>query len=191
MSDGAKTRLRDEVLAGRRRRDSGELENAGAALAAHVAAEPLFARARTVAVYLSMPTEPPTGPLIDALLAGGREVLVPVVADHNRLDWVALTAGTAPITSELGIPEPEGPRLGGDALARCDVVLVPALAADHAGHRLGRGAGYYDRALADVAVPVVAVVFTDELLADVPIEDHDVAVDAVLTPSGLFRVPRT
>lgn len=191
MSDSAKARLRDAVLAGRRARGSGEIDEAGAALAAHVAAEPLFARARTVAAYLSMPTEPPTGPLIQALLSGGRDVLVPVVMEAHRMDWVAMTTDAAAITSELGIPEPEGPRLGADALARCDVVLVPALATDHAGHRLGRGAGYYDRALADVTSPVVAVVFTDELLPEVPVEDHDVAVDAVLTPSGLFRVPRS
>jgi len=191
MSAGAKTRLRDEILPGRRDRGSDEIEQAGTALAAHAAAEPLFARARTVAAYLSMPTEPPTGPLIETLLAGGREVLVPVVIEDHRMDWVAVTADAVSSTSPLGIPEPEGARLGADALRRCDVVLVPALAADHAGHRLGRGAGYYDRALAGVTAPTVAVVFTDELLPEIPVEDHDVAVDAVLTPSGLFRVPRS
>ena len=65
---------------------------------------------------------------------------------------------------------------------------MPALAVDHAGHRLGRGAGYYDRALTVVTTPLCALVFSDELLPEVPHEAHDVPVHMVVTPQGLFRV---
>ena len=185
MSHGAKARLRQELLA--RRRSRTGIAAAGSALAAHAAAEPLLARARRIAVYLSMPTEPPTGPMIEAWLSAGAEVLAPVVT-ADRLAWVELAPDQPTTLSPLGFAEPDGPHVD---LGECDVIVVPALAADHAGHRLGRGAGYYDRALAGVSAPTVAVVFTDELLPQIPFEPHDVPVDAVLTPSGLFRVLRS
>lgn len=175
MAPVQKDALRRELLERRRARPAAELDIAGAALAAHTASEPLIARARRVAAYRSMRTEPPTTLLIEALLATGREVLVPVIVADHQLDWELVGASAE--------------HLGRDALVSCDVVLAPALAADHAGHRLGRGAGYYDRALDGLGVPVVAVVFDDELLPEIPHEPHDVDVDAVLTPSGLFRVP--
>lgn len=162
---------------------------AAEAIALHVLAVPAVSRATRVACYLSMPSEPGTGPLIAALLDHGIEVVVPLsLADHT-LDWVAYDPAAPLVTTSLGIPEPSGVRLGAGALASCDVVIVPALAVDHAGHRLGRGAGYYDRALADVRAPLCALVFTDELLPEVPHEPHDVPVQMAVTPDGLFRVP--
>jgi 5-formyltetrahydrofolate cyclo-ligase len=65
------------------------------------------------------------------------------------------------------------------------VVLVPALAVDRRGRRLGRGGGYYDRTLASLAGPAYAVVYDDEVVEEVPVEPHDVAVAGALTPSGL------
>lgn len=162
---------------------------AGEALAAHAAAEPALARARRVAIYLAMPTEPPTQPLIEGFWARGAAVIVPVVEADHLLAWVELEPGVEVRRGALGIPEPTGPRLPADALATCDLVVVPALAADHAGHRLGRGAGYYDRALGAAKAPVCAVVHLHELLPEVPHEPHDHPVDLVLTPGGLFRVP--
>lgn len=168
---------------------SAERADAAEAIALHVLSAPVIARARRIGCYLSMASEPGTGPLIDALHAAGIEVVVPISLDDHSLDWV-LHDPSAPIaTTSLGIPEPAGPGLGVDALADCDAVIVPALAVDHAGHRLGRGAGYYDRALANVSAPVCALVFTHELLPEVPHEPHDVPVHMAVTPSGLFRVP--
>jgi 5-formyltetrahydrofolate cyclo-ligase len=193
-----KARQRGELLARRRARTPQERAEAAEALALHVLAVPLVARARRVACYLSMPSEPGTGPLLAALHQRGVEVLVPVTLTDHTLAWVLLEPSAPTTTSSLGIPEPaepteatgrSGSRLGADALLTCSVVLVPALAVDHAGHRLGRGAGYYDRALQDVAVPICALVFADELLPEVPHEPHDVRVQMAVTPAGLFRVP--
>ncbi|NRQ48309.1 5-formyltetrahydrofolate cyclo-ligase [Aeromicrobium sp. YC3-14] len=168
---------------------SVERAEAAEAIALHALAIPLVARARRVACYLSMASEPGTEPTIAALHARGTEVVVPIsLADHT-LDWVVHDPDAPLSTSALGIREPDGPRLGASALQTCSAVLLPALAVDHAGHRLGRGAGYYDRALADVTAPLCAVVFTHELLPEVPHEPHDVPVQMAVTPSGLFRVP--
>jgi 5-formyltetrahydrofolate cyclo-ligase len=162
---------------------------AAEAIALHVLAMPLMAGARRIACYLSMPSEPGTAPLLTALHERGVEVVVPISLDDHRLDWVVHDPAAPVARTSLGIPEPDGPRLGADALATCSLVVVPALAVDHAGHRLGRGAGYYDRALTDVSAPVCALVFTHELLPEVPHEPHDVPVQLAVTPSGLFRVP--
>jgi 5-formyltetrahydrofolate cyclo-ligase len=187
-----KPQARAELLDRRRAMDDRERIDAAEAIALHALAVPVFARASRVACYLSMRTEPGTGPLVAGLHDRGVEVVVPISRDDRTLDWVVHdpTSATTTTTTSLGIPEPDGPRLGAAALDGCDAVIVPALAVDHAGHRLGRGAGYYDRALAGVSAPLCALVFTHELLAEVPHEPHDVPVQMALTPSGLFRVPQ-
>ena len=81
-----------------------------------------------------------------------------------------------------GLLEPGEPPRGVDAVARADAVLVPALAVDGAGRRLGRGGGGYDRALARVGplVPLIALVYDDELIEHVPTEGHDIPVRAAV-----------
>lgn len=139
---------------------------------------------RRVACYCSTSTEPGTAPLLETLRDAGLAVLLPVVAG-DVLDW-ALDDGRRR-TGLRGVPEPVGPLLGPDALGGCDLTLVPALAADTTGGRLGQGGGHYDRALAASRPdgPVAAVVHDDELLegAVLPVLPHDVRVDAVVTPT--------
>lgn len=180
--------VRAQTLSHRAARSTAERLEAAEAIAAHLLAEPVVGRATRVAAYLSLPTEPGTGPLLDGLAARGTEVLVPLSRPDRSLDWVVHVPGAPLLPSALGVPQPSGEAVGPDALASCDVVLVPALAADVHGRRLGRGAGYYDRALAGLDVPLCAVVFTDELRDEVPAEPHDVPVQLVATPDGVHRV---
>jgi 5-formyltetrahydrofolate cyclo-ligase len=182
----AKDALRSAILAARSARGDVERASAGDRFAGIGVAR--WGSARAVAAYLSFGSEPPTRQLLESLARAGVEVLVPVVVGE-LLEWVVFDPAHLPAPGALGIPEPTGPRLGAEALARVDAVLVPALAADRRGNRLGRGRGYYDRALASVAAQVVAVVYDDELLASVPAEPHDRQVDAILTPSGWLDVP--
>ena len=181
----AKTALRDQVLAGRRRRPLAE----GAAGIAEVALawEPVR-RAATVAAYVSVGREPGTGLLLDALLAAGRRVILPVLLPDNDLDWAAYDGTLAP--APRGLLEPTGPRLGREAIAGADVVLVPGLAVSAAGDRLGRGGGSYDRALARVppGTPVAVVLHDDEVGLPVPVEPHDLRVTHALTPSGVVAL---
>jgi 5-formyltetrahydrofolate cyclo-ligase len=89
-----------------------------------------------------------------------------------------------------GLLEPGEPPRGVDAVARADAVLVPALAVDGAGRRLGRGGGSYDRALARVGplVPLIALVYDDELVEHVPAESHDIPVRATVSPRAGMTV---
>lgn len=185
----AKVALRDQRVAVRTHRDAGQLLLAAQGLAA--AAWSLDPPA-TVAAFVGVGTEPPTLPLVRALVAGGIRVLLPGVRDGSTMAWAPYTAeDPLPASGRLGLREPSTGYLGGDAVRRAGLILVPALAVDRVGHRLGRGAGYYDRMLATVSARVVAVVFDDEVVDEVPVEPHDVTVDGALTPSGLvvFRRP--
>ena len=127
---------------------------------------PLLTGAR-VAAYASFGTEPRTTGLVTPA------TLLPVLLPDRDLDWAAGD----------GVP------LGPGAVAQCDVVLVPALAVDRRGVRLGRGGGSYDRALVRARGLVVALLHEGELLEDpLPAEPHDVPVHAVATPGGLVRL---
>jgi 5-formyltetrahydrofolate cyclo-ligase len=131
-----------------------------------------------VAIYRSLPTEPPTEALAEMLRARGARVIVPEMLADRDLDWHDLRAdGT------------EGPGLGLEAVAAARLILTPALAVDQLGNRLGQGGGSYDRALArrHPDAVVVAVVNDQEYAGSLlPSEAHDVRVDGVITPQGGF-----
>ena len=185
----SKDSLRQQVLRSRQERGAEQRLMVADAIAAHLLAAP-FAQVDRIACYLSMGTEPGTGPLITGLLKRGADVIVPVTSSEDRqMEWVLFDPAAPLRLSTIGIPEPDGPRLGHDALEDVGLVIVPAMAVDHAGNRLGRGAGYYDRALASVTAPVCAVVHANELMESVPNDDHDVRVQMAVTETGLFRVP--
>lgn len=182
-----KASMRAAILEARRRRTPEMRRQVAEAIAAHLLAAP-FARVKRVAVYLSMASEPGTDPLIDGFLDRGTEVIVPILGQGRTLRWVPLDREGPFVTSELGIPEPAEAQ-DSLPLTTAGLIIVPALAVDHQGWRIGRGAGYFDRALASVAVPACALVHVDELVENVPHEPHDVGVQLVATEAGIFRVP--
>src|SRR3712207_2000137 len=187
-----KLAARDRVVTARRRMSLLELREAADRIAAHlVAAEPVR-RAATVAAYVSVGTEPGTGPLLDALLQAGRRVILPVLRPDGDLDWAATSGRTGDLVAgPRGLLEPSGRRLGLEAVATADVVVVPGLAVDGTGMRLGRGGGSYDRALARVPVgtPVFALLYPGELVDRVPAATPDRPVTAVISPDGVTRFP--
>lgn len=185
----SKDELRKDLLQRRREMSGDARAEAAEAIALHLLAAPLISSARRVACYVSMESEPGTGPLIEGLLARGVEVIVPLSLIDGTLDWVSYDPSAPTTVTTLGIAEPDGPPLGPKAVEKCALIIVPALAVDHAGQRLGRGAGYYDRALATTSRPVCALVFTHELLESVPHEPHDIPVHMAATPDGIFRIP--
>jgi len=183
----AKRALRAELRQRRGDRDPAELARWGELLAAHAAALP----GRTLTGFVGTGGEVPTLPLLDALVVEGRRVLLPVTLEDMTLDWADYTGPGDLAPARLGLLEPTGPRLGPAAIADAEAILVPALAVDRAGRRLGQGGGCYDRALPHATGRVIAVVADDEVLDAVPTEPHDLPVDAVLTPAGgLVDVPR-
>jgi 5-formyltetrahydrofolate cyclo-ligase len=189
----AKAALRARVRADRGRRPALDRDADAWLLADRVMELPEVAASRCVTLYDSMPNEPGTAPLRAALSAAGIRILLPIVLGKGPLDW-AVDEGPLRPTTRLGGGEPTGPRLGAAGIALADLVLIPALAVDTLGLRLGQGAGYYDRALplARPGVPVFALVFDGEVLdaavEPVPAQRHDHRVDAVVTPRRCLRL---
>lgn len=134
---------------------------------------PLLEQAERVASYLPHGSEPGIAPRPGWLL--------PVLREDDDLDWAVYDGTLAP--GRRGLQEPVGPRLGVEAVATCDLVLVPALLVDRHGNRLGKGGGSYDRALARATGLTVALLHDGELVDAVPVRPHDVRVGAAATPS--------
>ncbi len=183
----AKTALRDQVRAARRRRPLDAAARFAEDVAGVALAWPPVRDAATVAAYVSVGSEPGTGLLLDALVAAGKRVLLPVVLPDLDLDWAVYEGRDALAPAVRGLLEPGGPRLGRDAIRTADVVLVPGLGVSPAGERLGQGGGCYDRVLPRVptGTPVAVVLFDDEVGVAVPAEPHDVRVGFALTGSGV------
>lgn len=145
-----------------------------------------------VAGYLDLPPEPPVMDLLFQLHAAGHPIVVPVCEAERRLTWVDWFPGVPLAKSRYGpLLEPVGPRRPVEALPELRLVLVPALAIDRRGNRIGQGGGYYDRMLAGLrvanpAAELVGVIHDSELLPEgsFPVEPFDVPLPAVFTPSG-------
>ena len=118
----------------------------------------------------------------------GARVLLPVSPASGPLGWAPFAGADDLRPGRFGIPVPSADPDGPDRIADADLVLVPSVAVDRAGHRLGRGGGYYDRSLAHVrpATRLLAVLDAEDVLDYVPAEPHDLPVHGVLTPEGLL-----
>ncbi|MEV6055520.1 5-formyltetrahydrofolate cyclo-ligase [Streptomyces sp. NPDC052107] len=190
--------LRRELLSVRNRLPEDDVDETGRALAERALELSELAHARTVAAYVSVGSEPGTRALLDALRARGVRVLLPALLPDNDLDWGEY-AGPGSLArvqhgGKMALFEPSGARLGPDAVTAADVVLLPGLAVDARGMRLGRGGGSYDRVLArleraGVRPRLVVLLYDTEVVAQVPAEAHDKPVHAVVTPSGVRRFP--
>lgn len=203
MDEEAKWELRRRLTAARRAVPAVVREAEAAALAA--ARLPLGLPG-TVCAYWPVGTEPGSPAVLDGLVCRGCRVLLPVVAspeagvaagsarsEPGPLDWAEYLGAGSLRAGPFGLYEPIGPRLGCAAIATAVLVLVPALAVDQHGVRLGRGGGYYDRTLplAAAGTPLVAIVRDDEVVASLPVQPHDVPVSAALTPGyGLLPLAR-
>ncbi|WP_353510202.1 5-formyltetrahydrofolate cyclo-ligase [Intrasporangium sp.] len=191
---------RDIRQAARRRRAelarSVDRDRAGAAVAEAVLRfVPEWDEERLrIAVYESLPDEPPTGPLIEALLSAGHEVIVPIVLDDFTLEWTYAAEGTTGDQATVTrLPKDATSSadgrvwLGAEALRGCDLIVTPGLSVDSHGTRIGQGGGCYDRALRhrDVGTPVVTLLHEGEQSeSDLPREPHDAVVDGYATTSG-------
>ena len=191
MVADSKASLRSELLAARRavpedvrRREAGQLLG-------HLA--DVVGDAATVCAFVPMGTEPGSPEILDALSRLCPTVLLPVAragpdGEHLSLQWGRYVPGRL-TAGRFGTQEPPAPWLPAAAVEAAQVVLVPALAVDRRGVRLGRGGGFYDRSLrlCRSGARLVAVVRDSEVLDEVPGEAHDVPMTHALTPgSGLM-----
>lgn len=188
MSADTKANLRRELLAARRALPEALRRTESEQLCGHLAS--VVEGARTVCAYLPVGSEPGLPEMLDVLSGLCATVLLPVVRTgpdgaHLPLDWGRYAPGRL-VAGPFGLREPAKPWLPATAVAGAQVVLVPAVAVDRRGVRLGRGGGFYDRSLpmCPVGTRLVAVVRDCEILDELPRDHHDVAMTHALTPGG-------
>jgi 5-formyltetrahydrofolate cyclo-ligase len=188
-----KAALRERLLAARRSVSDTVRAQEARWLVDHV--KTLVNTDCTVCAYVPVGAEPGSIELLDLLLRRAGRVLLPVTrstADNSpvALQWGEYRPGQL-VAARFGLLEPAEPWLPATALAEASIVLVPALAVDRAGARLGRGRGFYDRTLVhrDPRARLIAVIRDEELLHELPQDPHDVPMTHALTPGrGLIEL---
>ena len=190
---GAKRMLRRAVQLRRESRTPQQRDRDDEARLAVVAAALADHLPPTVAAYLSTGVEPGTLQLVAWLAAHDVRVLLPVLSRDAGPAWAPYAGPDALQPGRHGILEPSTAPLPDGGLAEAGLILAPALAADRQGDRLGRGGGWYDRALrrAAAGTPVWVLLNPEEVLDVVPVHPWDRHVDALVTPTAVLRCTRT
>lgn len=187
MASRSKDTVRDQSISVRAKRSSAEISAAGKSIANHDWAG--LCQGQLVTCFVSMQTEPPTTLLRSKLLELGKDVALPIMKPGNKLAWGF--DGTNLVKNSYGIFEPMPAEID---ISIAGAILIPALRVGRDGSRLGRGAGYYDRALASVPThqlggPIrICLVFDDEVDDSVPSEPHDALIDVIVTPSEVIWI---
>jgi 5-formyltetrahydrofolate cyclo-ligase len=193
MASTGKPALRERLLVARRLVADDVRADEARALTEHLGA--VVTSRSTVCAYAPVDTEPGSIEMLEVLLRRAGRVLLPVARTTGddtplMLRWGEYQPGRL-VTGRFGLLEPPQPWLPASALAQASLVLVPALAVDCRGVRLGRGRGFYDRSLVhrDPRARLIAVVRDEEFVDELPVEPHDVRMTHVLTPRrGLISV---
>jgi 5-formyltetrahydrofolate cyclo-ligase len=185
----AKRRLRREIQARRQGVSPDEAARAGEAVCAHLKGWGPFRGATRVALYAALADELPTRPTFEAVIESGRQALMPRVGGDGSLAFCGIGRWDELVPGSYGVlappPGAESVRLGGD-----DLLLVPGVAFDDRGMRLGRGRGYYDRAFPErTGGPrLCGVAYELQLVDAVPHGSHDRRMDAIVTERGLWKI---
>jgi 5-formyltetrahydrofolate cyclo-ligase len=180
----AKSELRRRLAERRRALSAAQARAAAEACAEHLLAEAGIRAARRVALYAALPDELPTRPLFEVLAELGIARLLPRQRADGGLSFARVERWEDLVPGRHGVPEPP-PSAAPVRLGPGDWILVPGLAFDAAGWRLGRGGGVYDRALARLTGPRCAGLgYAFQLVERVPRDSHDRPVDAIVTERG-------
>ena len=187
MVSRSKDTVRKQSISSRSVRSGSEISAAGLAIGNHDWAT--LCNGQLVTCFVSMATEPPTTQLREKLIELGKTVALPIMKPGNSLTWGF--DGTNLVKNSYGIFEPDPAEID---ISSASAILIPALRVGRDGSRLGRGAGYYDRALSSVPAYLsggplrVCLVFDDEVDDSVPSEAHDAPIDVIVTPSQILHI---
>lgn len=187
----AKHAARVRAREARARITPAERRDHAAAVAERLLALPELARVRTVLVYAALPAELDPALAVSALRTRGARVAYPRIAAPGVLDMHIVDHELELVAGPFGLSQPSvhAPRAHHDSI---DAVIVPGVAFDESGRRLGYGAGYYDRLLPLLRPDCIriGIAFDEQLLPEIPSSHHDVDVDMVVTPSRVIRTAK-
>ncbi|KAE9030475.1 hypothetical protein PR003_g10117 [Phytophthora rubi] len=209
MAASLKKELRHRIAATLKALPDAEVAEQSWRLAERVCALPEFARARGVSVYLEMPKEAATSGLLEAAFAADKKVFVPKITGRSAEDLKMLQAQSMDDIrrfpkDNLQIPDPplltDGGTLRDDAMQgdELELVLLPGVAFDRRGGRLGHGKGYYDSflrrltehydAIGHAPPTTIGLCLSPQLVEQVPLAAHDRMLDLVVTPEEVIRI---
>ncbi len=176
--------LRTEMKRRRAELSAAELSEVSAQIGRRVLAMDEYKQARRVMCYCALPAEVQTADLIAEMLRSGKEVYLPVMGRHRSMTAVRLRAMNALHKSRFGVSEPDGD----EAITpeRLDLILVPGLAFDRTGGRLGYGAGYYDRFLPRCTGMIAGLAAECQLAEHVSVQAHDVPMHRIITERAVY-----
>jgi len=180
----AKQALRIQVSAGLKRMGPGERAAASARARALLAAQPLWKTAQWVLFFAPLPEELDVWPLLTEALAAGKKIGLPrFVAEDSTYEACQIQDPKSDLrVGHFGIREPAS-RCAPLPSTRLDLILVPGVAFDLHGRRLGRGKGYYDQLLVELRGTTCGVAFDEQIVEEIPVAPHDVHLDCILTPT--------
>lgn len=176
-----KQELRVKLRAMRRAFSPEKQENASLAVYRRLQGFVPYRNAKCIMAYMACRGELSLAPVMDEWLAGGRELLLPRCEAPGEMTARRIEDQRQLVPGAFHLMEPDA-ACKIISPEKIDLILVPGVAFDRAGHRLGQGGGYYDRFLAKTHALRVGVCYDETLIEDVPCEAHDHMMDAVITP---------
>ncbi|MFP5077246.1 5-formyltetrahydrofolate cyclo-ligase [Rhizobium sp. YIM 134829] len=181
-----KAAIRAERLAARDQMTPEQRDAASAAMLAHAGETLDHVRGAVVAGFWPIRSEADIRPLLERLRARGARICLPVVLDRETIVFRDYAEGATLIKTGFGTSGPDEQA----EILEPNIVFVPLSAFDAAGHRIGYGAGHYDRAIARLIAlghrpRLIGIAFACQEVASVPFEPHDIPLDAILTEHGL------
>lgn len=181
--DHTKADLRKQIRARLQGLSPATRQESSQALCARMVAQAAWAKAQSVLLFAPRADEPDVWPLLETALAAGKTVALPsfLPATNNYTARRISSPGHDIVIGKFGIREPAdmSPEM---ELNQLDLVLVPGVAFDTHGRRLGRGKGFYDRLLRDVRGTKCGVAFEEQMMDAVPVESFDIPLNCILTP---------
>ncbi len=184
----SKTALRQQVRARVKAMSAAQREAASSKARHLLQAQALWQQARSILFYAPMPEELDVWPLLATALAAGKTAALPAFRAESG-SYIACVVRDAIKDVRLGAFGIREPAEGcvAEPVNELDLLLVPGVAFDLHGRRLGRGKGFYDRLLATVRGTTIGVAFDQQVVAEVPVEPHDARLNCILTPTRWFE----
>ncbi len=182
--DNRKLTVRRRMLSHRRELSGSQKKKADRAIRAAVLRLPLLQNARTVCTYLSLPEEVDTSLIVKKLFGMGKQVVVPKVMEQNLMLYeIRSMNDVAPGAFSLLEPKVTNPTIDASAV---DLFIVPGIAFDRKGYRLGWGKGHYDRLLSGVHVSVIGLSYSQQVVDKLPASSYDIPMTVVVTEKEIF-----
>lgn len=183
----SKQEIRRQMEARRRALDEDTLAAAGTRIIDRLCGLEVFRQAETVGLYMAAAGEVNLDPLLNVCRSAGKRTAIPLFREESRSYAMSLVSPDTPFrTGHYGIREPRTP--APCPVEQIELMVVPGVAFDRTGRRLGRGGGYYDRLLAGFPHTAAAVALDFQLLPEIPSQTHDLPVRLIVTEKRVINV---